>query len=280
MVISDLRRHIAQLLNSGGVPDAEFDADELICFSLRLSRTKLAFSFDRAVTDNELRELNSLADRRIRGEPLQYIVGEWEFYGLPFYVGEGVLIPRADTEALVDCALDFLKNRQSAKIIDLCSGSGCIAIAIKKNAPSADVTAVELYDSAFSYLEKNAKRNSADINAVRFDVLNEPDDFGVFDLIVTNPPYIEKGIIPTLSKEVKSEPLTALDGGDDGLNYYRAIAKNWLRLIKDDGCVMAEIGEEQAEKVTRIFSEYGFKCTTQKDMNHLDRVIIGTREKV
>lgn len=280
MVIADLRRNIARRLALGGVPDAEFDADELICFSLGLSRTKLALRFDRAVTGDELNRIDLLADRRLSGEPLQYIVGEWEFYGLPFYVGEGVLIPRADTEVLVDCALDFLKKRPSAKVIDLCSGSGCIAVAIKKNAPAADVTAVELYDPAFGYLEKNAKRNSADIHAVRFDVLSEPDGFGAVDLIVTNPPYIEKGVIPTLSKEVNAEPITALDGGDDGLDFYRAIAKNWLPLINNGGCIMAEIGEEQASAVTRLFSEYGFSCTTEKDTNRLDRVIIGTRKTV
>ncbi len=277
MVISAVRRHICDRLELGGVADASFDTNELICYALGVNRTQMSLFPDQDVDEKQLSMLDELAKRRIAGEPLQYILGEWEFYGLPFYVGDGVLIPRADTEVLVDCALNFLKTRQNADVIDLCSGSGCIAISVKKNAPSVNMTAVELYDKAYDFLVRNAERNHSEINIVRADVLQKDDGFGMFDLILTNPPYIEAEVVPTLSKEVQSEPITALDGGKDGLDYYRAIAENWVPLLKPNGCIIAEIGEDQAQSVTNIFKLKNLICDTVKDLNGLDRVIVGTK---
>lgn len=277
MVISAVRRQICERLELGGVADASFDTDELMCYALGVNRTQMSLFTDKDVDEKQIALLDELAKRRIAGEPLQYILGEWEFYGMPFYVGDGVLIPRADTEVLVDCALSFLKTRQNADVIDLCSGSGCIAISVKKNAPSVSMTAVELYDKAYDFLVRNAERNHSEINIVKADVLQKSDGFGMFDLILTNPPYIEAEVVPTLSKEVQSEPITALDGGKDGLDYYRAIAENWLPLIKSNGCIIAEIGEDQAQSVTHIFKSKGLLCETVKDLNGLDRVIVGTK---
>lgn len=279
-MISELRRTIADELEQAGVDDARFDADELICFALGINRTDLILHGDSAVDDGALSRIRALVDRRKSGEPLQYIVGKWEFYSLPFYVGDGVLIPRADTEVLVDRALAFLKDRRSPAVLDLCSGSGCIAVSIKKNVSDADVTAVELYDPAFGYLERNAALNHADINIVRADVLIQPLGLKKYDLITANPPYIASTVIPTLSREVGFEPETALDGGDDGLKFYRAIAKMWIPLLKTDGKIMAEIGEEQAQDVSRLFCEQGLTCETVRDLNVLDRVIVGTQNNI
>ena len=276
MVISALRRFIAERLASNGVEDASFDADNLVAFGLKMTKTELMINFDREVDSEDEKRICSLADRRISGEPLQYIIGEWEFYSLPFYVGDGVLIPRADTEILVDHAIEFLKTRDSARAIDLCSGSGCIAISVKANLPSVSVFAVELYQKAMGYLTKNVERNGVEIEVINTDVLAEPTGFEKFDAILTNPPYIETKTVKTLSKEVQNEPITALDGGEDGLVFYRAIAKNWVPLLKKDGRIFAEIGEDQAEAVTEIFENHGLKCQTIKDLNGHDRVIIGT----
>ena len=276
MVISALRRLVAERLSSGCVEDAAFDSDNIIAFALKMTKTEMLINFDREVDSESEKQIFSLADRRISGEPLQYIIGEWEFYGLPFYVGDGVLIPRADTEILVDNAIEFLKTKDNAKVIDLCSGSGCIAVSVKANLPSISVFAVEIYQKAMGYLMRNVERNGVEIDVIKADVLAEPIGFEKFDVILTNPPYIETKVVETLSKEVKNEPITALDGGEDGLVFYRAIAKNWLPLLKNDGRIFAEIGEDQAAAVTEIFENHGLECKTVKDLNGHDRVIIGT----
>lgn len=276
MVISALRRIVADRLLSGGVEDAAFDSDNLVAFALKMTKTEMLINFDREVDSESENRIFSLADRRISGEPLQYIIGEWEFYGLPFYVGDGVLIPRADTEILVDNAIEFLKTRTNARVIDLCSGSGCIAISVKSHLPDLSVLAVELHEKAMGYLNRNVERNGVEIDVIKADVLAEPNGFEKFDAILTNPPYIETKTVETLSREVKKEPITALDGGEDGLVFYRAIAKNWLPLLKNNGRIFAEIGEDQAAAVTEIFENHGFECKTVKDLNGHDRVIIGT----
>ena len=277
MVISELRRRLCEKLNENGVADARFDSDVLIMHALGLSRTDLALRFDQKVDADKINELEALALRRISGEPLQYIVGKWEFYGLPFYVGEGVLIPRADTEVLVDNALEFLANEPDCTVVDLCSGSGCIAVSVAKNAKNAKVSAVELYEPAYSYLNRNVKLNNAAVKVIKADLFDTPDFDGI-DLLLTNPPYIETDTINGLSQEVKREPKTALDGGEDGLDYYRAIAEKWLPVTRK--CVMAEIGETQAADVTALFEQKGFACVTVKDLIGNDRVIIGTKNSI
>ncbi len=280
MVIGELRRSVRERLAAYGVPDAAFDADRLVEAALGLTRTEMILSADKDVPAEAEEMADLLSRRRINGEPLQYILGKWEFYGLPFYVGEGVLIPRADTEVLVDEALEWLKDRAGSRVIDLCSGSGCIAVSVAKNAPNATVTAVELYEPAFSFLKRNVELNAAEVHIVKADILQKPDNIGELDIILTNPPYIETEVIGTLSREVQKEPKTALDGGVDGLLFYRAIKENWIPLLSDDGCIMAEIGEEQAEAVTALFTEAGLTCRTVRDLNGNDRVIIGTKVSV
>ncbi len=280
MVIGELRRSVRERLAAYGVPDAAFDADRLVEAALGLTRTEMILSADKEVPAEAEERAYLLSRRRINGEPLQYILGKWEFYGLPFYVGEGVLIPRADTEVLVDEALEWLKDRAGSRVIDLCSGSGCIAVSVAKNAPNATVTAVELYEPAFSYLKRSVELNAAEVHILKADILQKPDNIGELDIILTNPPYIETEVIGTLSREVQKEPKTALDGGVDGLLFYRAIKENWIPLLSDDGCIMAEIGEEQAEAVTALFTEAGLTCRTVRDLNGNDRVIIGTKVSV
>ena len=197
-----LKLEIEKTLLENGIENPRFEAKELYN----------AFSGE---------ELKKAIERRIKGEPLQYILGEWEFYSLPFIVGEGVLIPRPETELLVDLALKYATKE--SKIIDLCSGSGAIAIAIAKNT-GASLFALEKYEKALNYLEKNIALNKANVKVIKEDLFNfEPSE--KFDIIISNPPYIKKADLASLQKEVRFEPMTALDGGEDGLIFYRHIAK-------------------------------------------------------
>jgi release factor glutamine methyltransferase len=213
--------------------------------------------------------------QRCTGYPLQYILGEWDFYGLRFFVGEGCLVPRSDTETLVDVAIDFLKQKDDAQVLDLCAGSGCIGIAVAANCKGASVTAVEKSDLAFPYLEENIKRNGVNVTAVKGDITEE--SFGEFDLILSNPPYIKSAVIKTLSSEVRHEPHLALHGGEDGLFFYRAILENWLCRLKNGGMLAVEIGFDQADEVKALFMEAGLKNIGEKrDYGNNQRVIFGT----
>lgn len=223
-------------------------------------------------------ELESLLKRRINGEPLQYILGEWEFYSLPFYVGEGVLIPRPDTEILAEFAID-MAGTDEVTCMDLCSGSGALAITLDKHCPNATVFAMELSDTAFSFLERNIKLNNSSVRAVKGDITE--DVFGEYDLIISNPPYIRTDELDTLQKEVRREPKMALDGGEDGLFFYREIAKKWVPHLKDGGTLAVEIGIGQEDDVKRIFAEAGLKNIGEKrDYGNIVRVIFGTLDNI
>lgn len=224
----------------------------------------------------DLTALKRIINRRKKGEPLQYILGKWWFYDSEFYVGKGVLIPRQDTETLVDTALGLIGKRKNLAVADLCAGSGAIAISIAAKREAASVFAVEKQKKAYKYLKKNILLNkTANVTPVKADVLKKP--FGVYDIIVSNPPYITKTDMKSLSREVKKEPKTALFGGDDGLDFYRAISQNWKTALKKGGILMFEIGIGQKEAVEQILKEEGFTdITAVCDLCGVQRVIFGT----
>lgn len=235
---------------------------------------------ERVLTQEQLHCLESWVARRLEGEPLQYILGEWEFFSLPFVVGPGVLIPRPDTECLVERALTYLKKNPVARVADLCSGSGAVAVAIAHEAPQCWVTAVEWDQTAFGYLEQNIRLNQAgNVRAVRADVLAGPQDLGPFDLIVSNPPYIPSAVIEELDISVRKEPHIALDGGEDGLTFYRAILSRWLSALSPDGALLVEIGFDQGHAVSELFSPYFDEVECLRDYGGNDRVIIGTHPR-
>ncbi len=278
MKLSDLRRQTSERLAPVCGEDAPFDTDLLIEKCYEISFSKIPFEVGRQV---DPAKIEPFVLRRLSGEPTQYILGMWEFYGLPFYVGEGVLIPRPDTELLVEKGLELIKNTSNPRVLDLCSGSGCVAIAIKKHRPDAKVWAVELYDRAASYLNRNALLNGVDIRLLREDVLQAPPpDLGEFDLIISNPPYIDGEAMIHLADEVKREPHTALFGGDDGLVFYRAIADKWLELLDVKGALAVEIGFDQGKSVADLFKAYGLNTCLFKDYGGNDRVIIGTQNHI
>lgn len=260
MNIKEAISFIKEKLLKAGTDDPAFDTIYLFEHVLSMNRTQLSINGDKKLSDSDFSTLLTLADRRINGEPVQYIIGFWEFMGRKFYVGEGVLIPRDDTEVLVRACLELLKGKENLNIIDLCSGSGIIAITLKKAFENATVSAVEKSETAFSYLSKNCEENNVQINAVCGDLFLCADDYddNSFDLLVSNPPYIIRDEIKTLQKEVQFEPKLALDGGEDGYDFYKGIIKLWSRKLRKGGYIAFEIGEGQFEYISKLLLENGF----------------------
>ena len=228
-----------------------------------------------AVTSSHQEKIDDVINRRKNGEPLQYILGKWDFYDLSFSVGEGVLIPRPETEILVDFALDKLKNVKNPVVYDLCSGSGCLGLTIAKHLKDAKVYLLEKEEKALKYLLKNKEDLKLDnvfiINDDLFTV-----DLSLFpecDLIVSNPPYIMTDEISDLQKEVLFEPITALDGGTDGYDFYRCLSDRWCSKVKDGGYIAMECGEDQSKYIIELFNGKYFESNIIFDFNNIDRVV-------
>lgn len=228
---------------------------------------------DEAKANDFLKKINL----RASGVPVQYVIGEWDFFGETFSVGEGVLIPRPETELLVEFALEYLNGKEKTVVIDLCAGSGCIGLSIAKKLPESKIYLIEKSSEAFRYLSKNKKRlGCGNAEIISGDIFDGFKAFGlpVPDLILSNPPYIETREIETLQSEVHKEPLMALDGGEDGLIFYRAIASEWLPHCK--GAIAVECGENQSEDIKNIFSGYCDNMKSVQDFNGIERVVCGT----
>ena len=269
MVIFECRRDLEKILEAAEVFDEKFEANEII--KQILGRDKLHFPSDEISAD-DYEKMISLAKKRASGTPLQYLFGEWEFYGLPFYVGKGVLIPRPETELLVDLAKKYATK--DSVILDLCSGTGAIPVAISKTT-GCKAFAVELYDEAFSYLTKNIERNSADVTAIQADALLEiPELSGLkFDIITSNPPYLTDREMDELQREVRYEPETALYGGVDGLHFYRGLFPLWKKYLRENGVFAVEIGDGQEREVAELVEKEGFKPQFIYDLNGIARVV-------
>lgn len=240
----------------------------------------LILNKEKPAPEEGVKKLFSMIERRASGEPLQYILGKWYFMGLEFKVGKGVLIPRDDTEVLVRESINYLRNVDNAKIIDLCSGSGAIAVCMGQNLKNVEITAVELSDEAYGYLTENIENNGSKVKAVKDDVAVACERFenNYFDAVLSNPPYIPSKDINYLQAEVQKEPRMALDGGEDGLYFYRIICEKWSKKIKRGGILAVEIGIGQGKDVKQIFEHNGFKnITIYKDINNIDRVVVGEK---
>ena len=270
------------MLDYAFVENAFFDARWLVEKALGINSTQFALKKDKQVSKKDEVEFLSLIRRRIAGEPLQYILGEWEFMGYPFLVGEGVLIPRPETELLADFAKDLLKDKKSPVVFDLCSGSGCIAISVAKLLPKAKVYAVEKSGDALGYLKKNVKLNKAkNVEIISGDIADRRLLQGIVpDLILSNPPYIKSEEIPTLQKEVLREPSMALDGGADGLDFYKILAADWLSRLPKGGVMAVECGEAQAEDISQLFFLAGGVTDTINDLSGIQRVVTATKKQI
>lgn len=221
----------------------------------------------------------SLCRRYLDGEPLQYLLGEWEFFGLPFYVGPGVLIPQPDTEILVETGLKLIQGITGPTIYDLCSGSGCVAVSLAHNRRDAMVYALELYEQAYAYLEKNIRRSGcSNLSPLLADVLSPPP-LPSADLIVSNPPYISAHEMASLPPQVKQEPASALCGGEDGLTFYRSLPALYYPYLKPGGWLALEAGYQQAPSVRRLLKENGYvQIKSIPDLAGIERVTIGKKE--
>ena len=213
---------------------------------------------------------------------MEYIIGEWGFYGGNFKVGPGVLVPRADTETLIDIALEFLKDREKSQVCDLCTGSGCIGITVAREKSDSFVTAVEKYEEALRYARENAKLNDTEnIEFISGDVFEGAGAEKQYDLILSNPPYIPPEEMKEISPEAKFEPETALLGGEDGLDFYRAIIRGYKASLKDGGMMAFEVGMGEAEAVAELMKNQGFcDIGTRQDAAGIERVVFGTVKTV
>ncbi|MCL1828275.1 MAG: peptide chain release factor N(5)-glutamine methyltransferase [Oscillospiraceae bacterium] len=232
-------------------------------------------------TSAEIAEkIESLITRRLNGEPVAYITGSWEFYGIPLEITPAVMIPRVDTELLAKAAIELMRNYSGARILDLCSGSGCLGCAIAHEIPGARVVMADSNRDALKICRRNVLQNdlNTSVSCVEADAMADPPmSIGSFDLIVSNPPYIPTADIPTLDVSVRDfEPSTALDGGADGLDFYKSILARWKVIIRDGGHIMFEIGEKQAEEVRKLMRLSGVKnIMSAIDTLGIERVVWG-----
>ena len=275
-MLKEVFKNTERALAGAGIEDPEFEAGVLLEDIGGVAPAEVQLSPESEILPEKAAALAAAAKRRSEGYPLQYIIGSWDFYGRRFSCGEGVLIPRPETELLCECVIKYFAKRPAPRIVDLCSGTGCIAITLAKEIAGAKVTAVELYDAAFSYLERNNAAFGGCVSAVQGDAL---ESFGEFDCVVSNPPYVAAAEMPTLQKEVLKEPETALFGGEDGLDFYRAIAKNWYGHISSGGFITFEIGETQGRAVEAILKENGYYgVSVWEDYSGLDRIVTAMKQ--
>ncbi len=276
MTVNEVFSKATEILEKAGIDDPAFEVYILFEDLFGVNRDRVIRNSLAPLKIEDSEKILAAAEKRASGYPLQYIIGNWEFYGRKFLCGEGVLIPRPETELLCDFVLKYYSRARAPKVVDLCSGTGCIAITIAKELSGSDVTAVELYDEAFFYLEHNNMMHGNPVSTVKGDAL-EP--FGMFDCIVSNPPYITENEMKELQTEVTFEPETALFGGVDGLDFYRGIAEKWFEHLTDGGVLAFEIGDTQGEAVRSILEHRGYKnVEIIRDYEHRDRVVIGIKE--
>ena len=277
---NNLYLDIRQQFLRAGLPDPTLKSRELVCCAAGKSREELSRDGRLYVPDSVERQVRRLAQRHLDGEPVAYLIGEWEFYGLPLDISESVLIPRPDTEVLVDRALAALKTAEEPRVLDLCAGSGCIGLALARNLPGSHVVLGELDEGALRVCRQNIRRNglSGQVVSLQLDACEKPPaHLGEFDCIVSNPPYIPDGDIAGLDVSVRDyEPHMALKGGADGLDFYRAITAHWTAALRVGGRLLFEVGIGQADEVLRIMRGVGFgDLEVAPDLNGIPRVVEG-----
>lgn len=276
MVIS-LQKVYRDLKNtlSREIEGADFEAREIVRAVFGVSNADILLGREAELDGGRRERLAELAARRLRREPLQYLLGEWDFYGRTFAVGEGVLIPRADTETLIEQALAFLQGRPAPTVLDLCAGTGCIGITLAAERPDAAVWAVEKSEAAWQYFCRNNAVYGGRVHGLLADALDPPENLPpCFDLIVSNPPYLTAEEMAGLQPEVAREPAMALDGGTDGLFFYRALTKAYAGRLGPGGMLAYEIGMGQEGPVSEILHNSGldFICQTP-DLHGIIRVV-------
>ena len=262
----DLHRQLTGILAGGGIDDPALEAKWIL--------EDAASEADAA----------RIAQRRAKHEPLQYLLGKWEFYGLPFYVGAGVLIPRPDTETLVDAVLSRIPDRSGQQILDLCTGSGCIALSLAAHLPQSRITGLEMSPAALQYARRSQEAlglNNAELHEADVLLPETAARYRALTAVVSNPPYLTAEDMLHLQQEVRYEPAAALDGGADGLHFYREITRLWHGTLCAGGLLAFEVGIHQAADVAAILSQNGFGCIECiRDFGGIERVVLGRKESL
>ena len=269
--------HCLSRLRAAGIEDPGTDAALLCRHFFSLDRPGLAVHGEEHCPEPARQAFLQAVREREGRRPLQYILGRWDFMGLTLQVGEGVLVPREDTAVLVEALARQLARREGLSGVDLCAGTGAVALGLCSLYPRLQMDCLELSPQAFSYLEKNLQAYPQyPVRAFQGDILSRETAarFQGLDVIAANPPYVAKDILPSLQQEVQREPAMALDGGQDGLLFYRAIAKEWVPLLNQGGVLGVEIGEEQGEAVMGLFQASGLsQIVLHKDWAGLPRAV-------
>lgn len=279
MTVEQWLHTAVQRLCAAGDMDAKFDAECMLMDVLDVDRARLRLRHAASLDDHALDKLESWLLRRVSGEPLQYIEGFAYFMGLQFFVDERVLIPRQDTETLCELALKELKSFTAPEVLDLCTGSGALAVSIAALCPNARVSAADLSRDALEVARLNAERLSAKVEFFQGDMFSAVSD-KKFDVIVCNPPYLTEEDMQTLQREVRHEPSMALDGGNDGLNFYRRIADALPEALNAGGRALLEVGHTQAAQVAELLlhSMPHAQVYKEKDLCGVERVVVLRKE--
>jgi len=277
ITIGEVIKKGAEYFTEKGIDSPRLTMELLACDVLGIERIGLYLNFDKPLHANELSRLRSHTARRAKNEPLQYIVGSTEFYKYKFSVNESVLIPRPETEQLVEKAIATIKTFQkgTVSVCDIGTGSGCIAISIAKEFPTIKVVATDISTQALQTAKENAQQlEVSNIQFLESSILIENPQGAPFDIVVSNPPYIEKEEISSLQEEVKSyEPMVALTDNDDGLSFYRTLSNRFDTLVATGGTMFIEIGSNQAEQVSELFSKKQLSLKVFKDYSGHERLI-------
>ena len=275
-------RAVEARLSAAGCPDADYDARELF----RVAAGRDARLSDQVLTTEEAEKLEALCTRREQREPLQYLCGIWSFLDFDLAVGPGVLCPRADTEVVAEAAANTLTGIAAPRVLDLCAGTGCLGLGVKRFCPAAQVTCVEKSPEAFRYLEQNVRTAlpgaAPAVQAVQGDLFTYWQSLpeGQLDLIVSNPPYLTAEEMQHLQPEVAQEPAMALEAGDDGLVFYRALAQHYRDALRPGGALVLEIGWQQRQAVMELLAGNGWAdIECRRDYGGNDRCIIAHRPK-
>lgn len=278
---NDIYLSTRNLLRQSGIDGFSLEAKLLVAAAAGKTVPQLLRDMNLYASNRIEDTVTEFVARRMRGEPVAYITGTWEFYGLPMITNTDVLIPRMDTEKLVDTVKELFTGRKmDARILDLCCGSGCITCAIGHEMPATRLVAIDISANALDVCRRNiaATKLISRVICMQADALSSPPlGIGDFDMIVSNPPYIPSEEIKTLDSSVKDfEPVWALDGGTDGLKFYKAIIKYWKSLLRPGGYLLFEVGEGQAQSVSEMLQAAGFSYTdARKDTLGIDRVVFG-----
>ena len=275
----DALEHGKQRLLECEIEDASLDAWLLLEYVSGISRSWYFVHEDEEISENDIEEYQILIEQRGKHIPLQQLTKEAYFYGMKFFVNENVLIPRQDTEVLVEQVLSLSKGKENLKLLDMCTGSGCILLALLANLKQASGTGVDLSEKALEVAQRNGKELGIEVSGVQRDLFDKVS--GSYDIIVSNPPYIETSVIEGLMDEVKLyEPRMALDGTEDGLFFYREITMQAGKYLKNNGILAFEIGYNQGKAVSEFMKENGYKeVQVLQDLAGLDRVVTGRIEK-